>query len=155
VPVSAPEPLWEQIARCRNSSAFTSALTELYAELDGLLSSLSVHCKACGDCCNFATSGMRLYASTGELGMLSASIPPNPRAPEEDRCPYQVDGKCRARQYRPLGCRTFFCEKEMQPVLATEYERLHDAIRILHQTHCLPYAYVDLVAAFLQLLSIE
>jgi Fe-S-cluster containining protein len=142
--------LWEQIALCRDDGDFIQSLIEVYAELDRRLAELSAHCRACGRCCNFAVSGVRLYASTGELAALSRTDPPAPRAPLQDRCPYQLGRKCRARDRRPLGCRAFFCEKAFAGDLAIEYEVCHRAIRDLHQTRCLPYAYVDMVHAFLQ-----
>lgn len=153
--VTPQEDLWGQVDECLRSPEFLHSIVSMYAEVDAELASLSTDCRACGDCCRFDTSGVRLYVTTGELAVLSRLTPPVPDAPSLGRCPYQVGDSCDARDHRPLGCRIFFCHGPPRYNMQQEYERRHEAIQRLHQTHCLPYAYVDLVDAFMQLHSLK
>ena len=145
--------LWSQVEECHANTEFIHSVLGIYESLDEETPLLDLTCSSCGDCCRFDTSGIRLYLSTGELAALSSLDPPVPEAPVSGRCPYQVGNECHARNNRPLGCRIFFCENPPGYNMEQEYERWHGAIQSLHQTHCLPYAYVDIVDAFLQLHS--
>ncbi|HOX07265.1 MAG TPA: hypothetical protein PK280_12750 [Planctomycetota bacterium] len=88
----------------------------LYRRMDEELAGIQRGCRACGSCCDFGTHGEILYASRLEREVLALAGPPPapavPRHPEDLICPYRVEGKCTARQYRPIGCRTYFCDGE-------------------------------------------
>ena len=101
-------------------------------------------------CCNFDLAGHRLYVSTGELAVLTATTPPGRSTNGSRRCPYQVGPRCAARARRPLGCRTFFCDPGLTEPCQTVYEAHHAELRRLHERHRIPYAYVELVAAIQQ-----
>jgi hypothetical protein len=108
-------------------------------------------CRACGKCCKFDLTGDRLYVSTGELALLCKVPPPKPGLVRVLRCPYQVGRRCTARDRRPLGCRTFLCQKSSAPPRQEIYETHHRAIRRLHRRCNLPYRYVELTAALAEL----
>jgi len=105
-------------------------------------------CRACGRCCHFDQMDHRLYVSTGELALLAALAPAC--RPRRGRCPYQVDERCTARPRRPLGCRAFFCQ--VRPGDDPDrYERPHGQVRRLHERHGVPYRYVELTDALVEL----
>ena len=144
-------PTWE-LDQVRQEPGLAAAMRELaglYARLEEELRQLpsatgqSLYCLQGGCCCKFDLLDHRLYVSTLELAFLLARGLPAPAKPL--RCPFARQGACLAHQRRPLGCRTFFCRREGQGCHEL-HERFHQAIRLLHQTHCLPYVYAELTA---------
>jgi Fe-S-cluster containining protein len=140
-------------ARCRADAGFLEALRTLYAAVDAAVAARGWHCKACGACCDFTSSGHRLYVSTGELALLTSAAPPQALA--AGRCPYQIDGRCTVREARALGCRLFFCDPAAREVFQQDYETYHRQLRRLHQAAGLPYRYVELTAAMEELFGTE
>jgi len=148
-----PTGLAEAVNCCRQSRPFLDGLAALYAEVDRAVARTGARCMGGGMCCKFDLAGVRLYLTAGELAALSGEPPPNTRAVLAGRCPYQAGPRCAARIVRPLGCRIFFCGPATGEELTDVYELFHRRLCELHQTHCLPYAYVDAMVAFLQLFS--
>jgi Fe-S-cluster containining protein len=140
-------------ARCRADAEFLASLRALYAAVDATVAARGWRCKACGACCDFASSNHRLYVSTGELALLTSIPPPHALAP--GRCPYQIDGKCSARDIRALGCRLFFCDPAAREAFQRDYETHHRQLRRLHEAAGLPYRYVELTAALEELFGTE
>jgi len=130
-----------------------SELEALYTRLDDEIASARATCAACGTCCDFMRAGHRLYVSTAELALLASVRPAEPSPREPLRCPYQIAGACTARQRRPLGCRVHFCTPPAEQWCQEIYERYHHAIGALHETHSIPYRYVELTAALTELLD--
>ena len=121
---------------------FLDELRDILSQADAAIAQKSPLCKGCGKCCDFAKMGHRLYVSTGELALLS-SIPP-PKSAKPLQCPYQINGQCKARDRRPLGCRVYFCESNLAEDF---YERFHDMILDSHKNFAVPYRYVELTSA--------
>jgi hypothetical protein len=144
-----PASLAAAVARCRADGAFLAAIRRLYAAVDAAAAAGGWRCKACGACCDFASSGQRLYVSTGELALLAAAPPP--QALPAGRCAYQIDGRCTVREARALGCRLFFCDPAARQAFQQDYETYHRRLRRLHQAANLPYRYVELTAALEEL----
>ncbi len=107
-------------------------LLAIYARVDALLAPFS--CDASTDCCRFGVTGREPYVTPVELAELQRAIaargaplraaPParNRRAlpladqVDERRCPLlSGEGRCTVYQARPLGCRTFFCDRARGP----------------------------------------
>jgi len=120
------------------SSAEVETLGHVYRGVDEALGREAAACRACGRCCAFQPGGLVLFASALEMAHLVAATdrPPEGRRVAQGpadgawRCPYQtppgegVDGGlCTAREARPLGCRTYFCE----PGAREAGERVHAA----------------------------
>src|SRR5678816_2110155 len=61
--------------------------------------------------------------------------------PPSGRCPWYVDGLCRNRAGRPLGCRVYFCDPGWESEMPAVYERYHAELRAVHDRHGLPYRY--------------
>ncbi len=96
-------------------------LRAIYAELDAFLAGFT--CDASGDCCHFDRTGREPYPSAVELAELERALrarggPPKKRLPTVDRRCALLDerGRCSVYASRPLGCRTFFCERGRGPV---------------------------------------
>jgi len=156
------------VRACRADAEFLSELGEILACADVAAAQAGAECLADGDCCKFDLTGQRLFASTGELAMVTEQAPPHPEACLALRCPYQEGALCTARDRRPLGCRTFFCERAWKGAPGTVgaaapprewsgelYERLHAKIRDLHRRRGLPYAYAELTASLAELLGFQ
>ena len=144
MPQNAPDDLWDRAWRAASTCpGLLSDLKDLYDCLDADLAAMRVACDRCGRCCDFRAFGHRLYVTPAEATFLLQTPLPNPDLARLGRCPYQHGADCAARGRRTLGCRVFFCRA---PEFATAeiYEKYHLRIGKLHQTHCVPYAYVPL-----------
>ncbi|MFO0549996.1 MAG: YkgJ family cysteine cluster protein [Polyangiaceae bacterium] len=106
------------------------SLAALYAEVDRAFSSTS--CPGTSECCRFARTDREPFVTGLELAFLldaaarrpRVSRPPAPlheTAPslhlpvvnEERACPLlDASGRCSVYAARPLGCRTYFCERK-------------------------------------------
>ena len=139
-----PRCIRKAVSACLTGGAFLEAIRAIYAAVDCEVESLGVSCDACGRCCRFDLAGHRLYASAGELALLSTVAPPEGVRHRRLRCPYQVGPLCAARDVRPLGCRAFYCGPETRDRTADIYERYHAQLRRLHERHSVPYAYAEL-----------
>ncbi len=101
-------------------------LRAIYARVDATLEGYS--CDASTDCCRFGVTGREPYVTPVELaevelGIAARGMPGRakrnarslPVADDERRCPLLDDGgRCRIYDSRPLGCRTFFCERSLR-----------------------------------------
>jgi len=101
--------------------AFDQAVEELYDWVDAQVAQAAPRCEISGRCCRFREYGHRLYISRIEADRLAqAPLPEQVTAVELTRdrlqqgCPYQVQGRCTAREHRPLACRIFFCDPEFE-----------------------------------------
>jgi Fe-S-cluster containining protein len=124
-----------------------AALAEIYARLDAEIAARNPRCELSGRCCDFPTSGHRLYASDLETDFAVAAA--GGRVPEaaSGLCPWHVEGRCTQRQGRPLGCRVYFCDPGFADEMPHVYERYHAEVRALHERHGLPYDYREFVEA--------
>jgi len=136
---------------CRADGEFLRALAKLYDEFDERLSQHKVVCLGGGGCCKFDLTEHRLFVSSGELALLLETPPVDITRSLRKRCPWQQGPRCKARRYRPLGCRAHFCKSETRSLQANPYEAFHTRIRRLHESHCLPYLYAELTDNILQL----
>ena len=111
-------------------------LAEVYRDADALFWGWS--CPASTECCRFGLTGREPYVTSLELAALKQAVAARggprawKRAPtvaedpaglstgrvalpvlaEERRCPMlAADGRCAVYEARPLGCRTFFCDR--------------------------------------------
>lgn len=94
------------------------ALDAIYRQAETLYADWT--CARSGECCQLAKTGREPYAWTIEWHRVKAALEkagrplPEPRA--DGACPL-LDGQGRCSIYadRPLGCRTFFCERGHGP----------------------------------------
>jgi len=120
----------------------------LYSELGSDIERESPTCRACGDCCDFPKQGYVLYATSVEVDLVVSRVDPRPPWPSRELCPFHIGGKCVLRRYRPLGCRTYYCQSfaVTGPCLYASY---HDRLKDLIGSHGHEYRY----APFLDLLA--
>lgn len=142
---ASPAVLAEAVDRCRACSELSAELVELYRQVDFRVGRTGAVCLGGGACCRFDLADHRLYVSTGELALLTREAPVSPAPP--GKCAYQLGPRCIARDRRPLGCRTYFCNRLHDGDLSATYEDFHRRLRRLHERLGLPYYYVELTAA--------
>lgn len=121
------------------------ALNALYAQAEGEADGPRPECRMDGDCCRFAFSGIRLYASALERVHLVRESGPPPRAEQAGQCPYLSGSRCTARTGRTLGCRLYFCDPRNEEERNRRYERYHREIKRLHEKYGLEYDYRDIM----------
>jgi Fe-S-cluster containining protein len=109
-------------------------------------------CLASGRCCHFERYDHRLYVTGLDVVWCVRSLrarggPPSglaeiAAAKERGDCPFLlVDRVCGAHLERPLGCRIFFCDRAARTWQEDLYQRTHEALRLLHERHAIPYRY--------------
>jgi Fe-S-cluster containining protein len=132
---------------------FLEKLQKILDDTDISIAKLKPTCKACGKCCHFEEMPHRLYASTGEIALLTMDTPPPQSSPLV--CPYQQGDSCTNRKSRPLGCRTFFCKEfQKNPIttlLQDVYENSHRKITKLHAQYGICYQYCELTEGCVEL----
>ena len=103
-------------------------LLHLYAELDAEIADEKPRCDASGRCCRFSEYGHTLFLSAIEAELLFE------REPESvgGECPFQINGLCTARDRRPLGCRTYFCDQKYAERMPEISEAAIRRLKALH-----------------------
>lgn len=124
-------------------------LAALYAEVDAFVERAQPVCIVRGVCCRFEEAEHVLYASALEADHAARLHPEAPPPEAEGRCPYHVGGRCTAREGRPLGCRTYFCDPNTQSVLQEAHEHFLGRLREIEARH----GYARTYAPFPALLS--
>ncbi|HAL45730.1 MAG: hypothetical protein A2Y12_04170 [Planctomycetes bacterium GWF2_42_9] len=132
---------------------------QIYDWLDSQIKLIDADCSACGKCCNFESFGHRLFVTSPELLYFRTNI--NQLAPSfmlgvqkvhkplQNICPYLIDGKCTAREFRFSGCRIFFCKGDIEKQNAL-YEETIKKFKALCDDQNFPYQYMELSAALNQ-----
>lgn len=87
-------------------------------EADAFLEGWS--CPASTECCRFAVTGREPWLTEVEWRILEAEIKRQgrrtPAIPDDGTCPFlSGEGRCTVYAVRPLGCRTFFCDRASGP----------------------------------------
>ena len=107
------------------TSPARAELLALYARIDARFAPFS--CDASADCCHFAITGREPYVTPVELAEIEHAIALRggarparsrslPIAGDPRCCPLLgADGRCTIYASRPLGCRTFFCDRVQGP----------------------------------------
>jgi len=118
------------------------AMGDFYAEADREIAEHGTVCWNKGECCRFGQYGHRLYVTTLEIVyyLATGTLPPPATA---DACPHSLDGRCHARDRRPLGCRVFYCDARAQQWQGPLSERRLARLRVMHEQLNVPYCYVD------------
>jgi Fe-S-cluster containining protein len=98
----------------------TRAALAILQEADALLDGWT--CESSTECCRFSVTGREPYVTRAEWALIVAEVKRQgrklPAVPDSDdgRCAFLDDaGQCRVYAVRPLGCRTFFCERAHGP----------------------------------------
>jgi Fe-S-cluster containining protein len=129
-----------EVDQATRARAF-AALEALYGEVDAFVARSRAVCIVRGVCCRFEEAGHELFATALEADYAAARRPDAPPPEAPGRCPYHVAGRCTAREARPLGCRTYFCDANTTSVLAEAHEHFLARIRALERELGYPAAY--------------
>jgi Fe-S-cluster containining protein len=126
-----------------NDDELLDELRALYREVDGLYAGWS--CPSSTECCRFGVTGRQPYVTSIELSAVrqalarrGAPLAPSKRAlpitKDEEReriCPMLDRGsRCAIYADRPLGCRTFYCDRATRGEHGTR-EELQEIVRKL------------------------
>lgn len=118
------------------------AMQQFYADLDARIAAHQPTCSKCGRCCQFGAFGHRLFATSLEFSYYRANAP-NPLSITADACPHIQNQQCQARDYRPIGCRIFFCDPPSQDWQGPLMEFALRRLRTMHEQLDVPYVYAD------------
>jgi len=141
-----------EIRRCASDPEFISAVAGVFAETDAIIADHSPVCTNRSLCCHFDAYDHRLYVTSTELAYFLSGFSDDLLSPENDGyCPYQVGGRCTARQHRPLGCRVFFCDPDSQSWQPGLTESMLIRLRAIGKAHDLPEVYADWTASLREL----
>ncbi|AGA27954.1 hypothetical protein [Singulisphaera acidiphila] len=126
--------------------AFRSALLALYVDLDAEVARRAPVCQLSGRCCRFKEYDHTLFLSAPELSVLLADAPAPSRPLDEGlTCPWQdAQGRCTAREARPLGCRVYFCDPNYEGQAAELSETFLARLKRLAEDFGLPWNYAPL-----------
>jgi len=120
-------------------------VAQIYIWLDSQIKNFNNDCKACGNCCDFATYDHKLFVTTPELIYLKQNLDNIKKMPA-DVCPYNTNSKCSIHPHRFAGCRIFLCKAD--PDLQSELtEQVLTKLKSLCNEYHLQYLYTDLKTA--------
>jgi hypothetical protein len=98
----------------------TRGALAILAQADQMLAGWT--CDASTECCRFSITGREPSVTQAEWALLEREIARQgrrmPKVPDDDdgRCPFlNTQGRCGVYSARPLGCRTFYCERASGP----------------------------------------
>jgi len=147
---------WSRCHAAARQAEIDQAIRELYARLDAAVQARGPTCWLSGKCCNFNPYGHRLYVTAleiawtlkecGALGVERGTSQQTLDGP----CSFQVNKLCSVHTVRPLGCRIFFCQSGTQEWQNELYEQFQAEIRRIHETHAIPYHYLEWRAGLLE-----
>ncbi|MBN1489860.1 MAG: hypothetical protein JXA69_08080 [Phycisphaerae bacterium] len=133
----------DAIRRAAERDDVVSAMAAFYEILDAAIAAHEPLCQNRGDCCRFDEYGHNLFVTPLEAAYFLAKHGPSGTTEATGGCPYQIDGRCRARAGRPLGCRVFHCDPNAQTWQSPLTEEHLAKLRALHERLGVPYAYVE------------
>ncbi len=124
----------------------SEALRALYEELAAEIARESPSCRLSGRCCRFREYDHTLFLSAVEASYLLEHAPEASRPLDEgETCPWQDDqGRCTAREARPLGCRIYFCDPQFQEAMPELSERYLSRLKVLAREAVLDWDYAPL-----------
>jgi Fe-S-cluster containining protein len=118
-------------------------MASIYRELDTSIGQVQSTCQSCKKCCDFAKSGLNLFVSNLELAYFVMNVPPAEEIPA-GRCPYLDENLgCRVREFRPIGCRTYFCRPPEGYDEQMLYEKAIGQVKRFIETQRLAYGYIE------------
>ena len=127
--------------------AVDAALRAIHEDMAAATRARGPRCDASGRCCRFGEWGHHLYVTGLEAAWCLRGSGRTPTADDvraaagRDDCPFLEAGRCGVHDFRPVGCRAYFCD----PVAAGWQEELSERmlarLRTLHEEHGIPYRY--------------
>lgn len=133
--------------RAAAAPAIAAGLEAVYAMMADAVEVRRPVCSASGRCCNFREAGHLLYVTGLEAAYLMAKVGGGlsgaalAAAVEAGLCPFQTGRLCGVHDWRPMGCRAYYCDPTAQDWQQRLSERSLGAIRRLHDENGVPYRY--------------
>ena len=130
----------------RTRADFARSCSAIYDDLEAEIRRLGPSCGLSGLCCRFKEYDHVLFVSAPEAALLLADAPPPVRALDDGAtCPWQDEnGRCSARDARPLGCRIFFCDPSYEAEMPALSEDFIGRLKGLADRLGLPWDYAPL-----------
>jgi hypothetical protein len=121
-------------------------LAELYRQLDAAVAELAPVCRISGRCCRFREYGHTLFVSTLEFDyLIDRASRPVRQLDDGETCPWQdAQGRCTAREARPLGCRVYFCDAAYEHAAPELSERFIARLKKVTDSHGLLWDYAPI-----------
>ena len=116
-------------------------LGALYQRLDEEIARRRPICIVRGVCCEFEKVDHALYASLLETDYAAAHGEEFPDPSLPNSCRFHVEGLCRNRKGRPLGCRTYFCDPTFRKETEELHERYYKEVREICARNGYPWGY--------------
>lgn len=139
------------ILKLANREDLATMMAGFYDQLDRTIADHGPTCWNRGSCCKFGEYGHKLFVTTVEMAYFVRGTRDDWRPPSaEDSCPFQVQGRCTAREHRPMGCRIFFCDPDAQEWQSDEYERQLRTLKSLSAAAGVDYRYIEWMRALRQ-----
>lgn len=123
----------------------TTELESLCADIDAEIARHNPVCQISGRCCRFKEYGHTLFLSQVEADRLFQVAFPVGQPISDATCPYQIDGRCTARERRPLACRIYFCDPNFADKQQEISERALASLKRMHERHAEPWLYQPLI----------
>jgi hypothetical protein len=104
-------------------------------------------CTISGRCCRFRDYGHNLFLSQLEASVLFLGAPfqvNHSQQFDDAGCPYQINGRCEARESRPLACRIYFCDPAFQDAMPAIIEEGIRKLKQIADTHGTGWSYSPL-----------
>ncbi len=122
------------------------SIRAIYHDLSRDVAAAGPVCDLSGRCCRFAEWDHTLFLSAIEADLLLAEAPPACRPLDGgSTCPWQDgQGRCTAREARPLGCRVYFCDPSYQETGQVLSETYLSRLKSVADAHDLPWGYAPL-----------
>jgi Fe-S-cluster containining protein len=139
---SAIQPILENATLRREVADF---MADLYRRVDTAADQVQFTCKNCKTCCDFDASGLNLFAGNLEFAyfLMNVKVKSIPTI-TANCCPFLDPATgCTVREFRPLGCRTYFCTPPAGYDEQTLYENAIGEVKIFIQNRNLPYGYTE------------
>ena len=123
-----------------------NSIRSVYRDLSVDVALAGPVCDLSGRCCRFAEWDHTLFLSGIEADMLIAEAPPACRPLDGGAtCPWQDEqGRCTAREARPLGCRVYFCDPSYQETGQVLSESYLTRLKSIADAHDVPWSYAPL-----------
>lgn len=139
---------WLDAAR---NPGISAELELVYADVAQEIARRAPACWASGRCCNFEKTGHRLYVTGLEAAYTLVNLPDDRSLSHTDiesarargGCPFQLGNLCSVHGIKPLGCRTYFCDRSAREWQELLTERSLADIRAIHDRHAIPYRYAE------------
>jgi Fe-S-cluster containining protein len=126
-------------------TVFKHQLQIFHQHADEVIAAHQPRCELSGRCCRFDEYGHTLFLARSEAEiLLQDGIPPDSEISTAS-CPFQINNLCTAREKRPLGCRTYFCDPEYQDAMPDVSEALIRELKTLHDQADVAWEYRPLV----------